>query len=110
VPYSDIVECELLLDSLGMFRQKIPSPDESLNWRKGYFCVAENLDVWYIINKMENLIESTPMCMGTLEINQEDIQKTCKIWKVDSESQSVPLDNEKSIGRCGFVKKRGQVK
>jgi hypothetical protein len=108
LPYSDIVECELLLDSLGMFRQKIPSPDESLDWRKGYFCIAENLDVWYIINKMENLIESTPMCMGTLVINQEDIQKTCKIWKVDNESHSVPLDNEKSIGRCGFVKKKGQ--
>jgi len=106
-PYSKIVECELLVCSRGMFRQNLPSPDEWPTWKRGYLCVAKNLDVWYIIDKIDNLIESTPMCMGTLVINQQDFQKTCQIWKFDKDQrQSRPVD--KVIERCGIVKKRGR--
>ena len=107
-PSSKLVDCELLMCSLGMFKQNLPSPDESSSWKSGCLCVAKNLDVWYIVNKMDNLIESTPMCIGTLIINQEDFQKTCEIWKFDKLCTG-PLVTKGRIQRCGLVKKRGQI-
>ncbi len=108
---SKLIDSEFLMCSLGMFKQNLPSRDESPSWKSGSLCVAKNLDVWHIINKMDNLIESTPMCMGSLIINQEDFRKTCEIWRLDtSDSDSRPLVTKGKIERCGLVKKRGQVR
>jgi hypothetical protein len=107
---SKLVDSEFLMCSLGMFKQNLPSRDESPSWKSGSLCVAKNLDVWYIINKMDNLIESTPMCMGCLIINEEDFRKTCEIWRLDTpDSDGRPLVMKGKIERCGLVKKRGQV-
>jgi hypothetical protein len=108
------VECFLLVNGKGWFSQALPELSEHAEvetgvedvWTAGFISIRDNLDLWYIIDEIPLLLESHPKCMGTLVIDEEDLQKSCEFWRQQegkSESRSEKNMSRKLIGTSGCV-------
>ncbi len=102
-----VLECDILMSGKGLFAQVLPTVEEeklSKNvWAKGYLSITRNLNIWYIIDEIENLLEPCPRCMGTFVIDKQNFQKSCQVWRQAKNEQSPDFRQSTSIPRFGCV-------
>jgi len=100
-PLDQSFDCDVLVCSEGKFMQALPSQDKisADMWRKAFLTTVSDLRVFYVIDDVSRLIESRPRCMGTLEMNNDDVTSTCQVWR---QALNIDKSSGASMYGCAF--------
>lgn len=68
----------LICDNEGKLAHQLPAEDDSSwRWTQGCISVLPELSVMYMIDHVDLLIESAPIMLGTIVVNEDNIEQTC---------------------------------
>jgi len=88
-------EVAFFCDNQGKLMHHLPGEeDSSRRWTKGCFSVLPELSVRYMIDNVDLLIESAPSILGTIVVNDTNIEQTCTLLEAKPTSNQSGGDHQ----------------